>query len=118
MAYDKALAVKPDIVEALSNRGIVLADLNRFEEAVESYDRALAIKPDYAEALNNRAAALMELGRLDEALANYSRAVAIKPDYIDAKVNRHFVDLLKGDLVAGWIGYDRRWDRVAPRSLS
>src|SRR5262245_19063678 len=50
-SFDKALAIKPDYVEALINRGVTLHRLKRFEEALSSYDEALAVKPDYAEAL-------------------------------------------------------------------
>ena len=47
---------------AHSNHGIVLAALERNEEALASYERALALKPDYAEALYNRGNALAALG--------------------------------------------------------
>ena len=53
-SYDRALTVRPDYAEALSNRGITLQELKRFEEALASYDRALTVRPDYAEALYNR----------------------------------------------------------------
>ena len=53
-SYDRALAVRPDYAEALSNRGTTLHELKRFPEALASYDRALAVRPDYAEALYNR----------------------------------------------------------------
>ena len=87
-SYDKALAIKPDYVEALNNRGNALRDLKRLEEALASYDKALAIRPDYAEALNNRGNALHDLKRPEEALASYDKALAIKPDYAEALNNR------------------------------
>ena len=34
----------------VSNRGITLQELKRFEEALASYERALALRPDHAEA--------------------------------------------------------------------
>jgi tetratricopeptide (TPR) repeat protein len=36
------------------NRGNILADLSRFEEALTSYDKALTVAPDAAPILNNR----------------------------------------------------------------
>ena len=85
---DKALAICPNDVDALNNRGNGLKDLKRFKEALASYDQALAIKPDYAEALSNRGNALKSLNRLEEALASYDKALAIKPNYVDALNNR------------------------------
>ena len=87
-SYDRALAIKPEHVEALNNRGNTLYALNRYEEALASYERALALKPDYADALNNRAAALQALNRYEEALASYDRALALKPDHAEALNNR------------------------------
>ena len=76
-SYDKALALKPDFVDALNNRASALIELKRFEEALASYDRMLAIRPPYFEALYNRGIALGELGRHAEALASYDRALAL-----------------------------------------
>jgi Tfp pilus assembly protein PilF len=87
-SYDKALAIRPDHAETLSNRGNVLKDLQRFADALASYDRALAIRPDYAEAHYNRGITLKHLKRLPEALASYDRAVAIRPGYAEAFNNR------------------------------
>ena len=84
-SYDRALALRPDYAEALSNRGNVLRELMRFEEALESYDRALAVRPDYAEALSNRGVTLQELMRFEEALASYQKAIALRPDFGEAQ---------------------------------
>ena len=79
-----ALAMKPDYVEAYVNRGIVLQELNRLDEALANYNRVLAIQPNYVEALFNRGNVLMELKRLDEALASYDKAIALEPDHARA----------------------------------
>ncbi len=86
--FDRALAVKPDFAEALSNRGNALQELKRYEEALASYEKALSIKAGIAEALSNRGNALTALKRYDEALASYDRALLIKLDYPEALHNR------------------------------
>ena len=58
---------------AFYNRGNVLLDLKRFDEALESYDSALRIRSDHLGALINRGAALQKLNRLQDALASYER---------------------------------------------
>jgi len=49
-SYDRALAIKPDFAEPLSNRGNALKDLKR----LMTHSRATSVrwqsKPDYAEA--------------------------------------------------------------------
>jgi tetratricopeptide (TPR) repeat protein len=69
--FDRAVALQPNLVEALSNRGALLQDLKRYDEALVSFDRALAVRHDHAEALSNRGLTLHELGRYDEALLSY-----------------------------------------------
>ena len=72
--------MSPEFFSALMNRGSILHDLGRGEEALASYDKALAIKPDHAVALCRRGHALYHLDRLAEAIANYDRALEIAPD--------------------------------------
>ena len=44
-SYEKAIAIKPDFVEALNNRGNALRDLGQPQLAIKSYRQALAIRP-------------------------------------------------------------------------
>ena len=83
----KALAIKPDYVDAHNNLGIAFKNLGKLDEAIASYHKVLTIKPDYVETHNNLGIALQELGRLDEAVASYHKALAIKPDYAEAHSN-------------------------------
>jgi len=87
-SYDRALRVQPNHADALSNRGNVLKEMQRFEEALASYNRALVIKPDHAGALNNSGVVLHLQRRFDEALANLDRALALQPSFLDALCNR------------------------------
>jgi Tfp pilus assembly protein PilF/NAD-dependent SIR2 family protein deacetylase len=108
-AYDKyaqALAIKPDMHEALNNWGsalnkeaqtLVSVDVSaarvKWGEAYDKYAQALAIKPDMHEALNNWGSALDDEARAlvsedvsaarvkwGEAYDKYAQALAIKPD--------------------------------------
>src|SRR5215469_16916545 len=76
---DKALALKPDAPEILSNYGNVLRAEGRLSEALAAHDKALALKPDYAPALNRRALVLRDLGRLDDGLASVERTLVLRP---------------------------------------
>ncbi len=60
-AYDKALALKPDLAEALAWSRQCLQRLKRYDEAFAAYDKALALKPDLVGAEGYRLHAKMHL---------------------------------------------------------
>ena len=85
--YERALALKADYVEALSNLGNLRLMQGRGEEAIALHKRALAHNPDYAEGQINLGNALREQGKPAEAVARYERAIALRPDYAEALSN-------------------------------
>ena len=86
--FSRAVEMRPDFAEGFNNRGVVLQELERWDEALESYQRALGIAPDYIDALYNRGVVLGELKRWDEALESYQRALDLRPDNARAHNNR------------------------------
>ena len=87
-AYDRAISLKSDFVEAYNNRGIAKADLERYEEAIADFDEAIRLKPDYVEAYYNRGIAKVKLERYEEAIADFDEAIRLKPGYAEAYNNR------------------------------
>jgi len=85
--YEKALAIKPDYVEALNSLGLTLVHVGRVKEAIDRYGQALKIKPDYVQAHNNLANVLERTGRHAEAIEHYEQALRIQPDFMDAHFN-------------------------------
>jgi tetratricopeptide (TPR) repeat protein len=81
--YERIVALDPRNWEAWNNRGIVLDQFERYDEALKSYDRALALAPDDHNVLHNRGAALICLLRYDEALPLFERLIADDPDRAD-----------------------------------
>ena len=47
---------------AHNNRGVILQELGRIDQAIAAYGQALALRPDHADALRNRALALLLAG--------------------------------------------------------
>ena len=86
--FDNAIKLDPFYHQAWCNRGIVLRQLGRLEEAITAFDNALKIKPDYPDAWDNRGYALFNLGRYEEAIASYDQALKIKPDDANAYYNK------------------------------
>ena len=108
-SYQQALKIKPQLPEAHYNLGNTLHSQEKLEEAAASFRRALAFRPTYAEAHYNLGCVLKELGQLDEAQAHMARALAIKPDYPQARFGEALAQLLSGNLMQGWRGYEARW---------
>ena len=77
-----------NLAEAHNNRGIALARLDRFDEAIASFERAFALQPDYIGVLINQVSALHKLGRFDEALALSDKAIAMQPQLADFHYGR------------------------------
>jgi tetratricopeptide (TPR) repeat protein len=73
---------------ALSDKGISLAALGKYQAALESLDRAMEELPLSCEVLSNRGIVLKRLGQLQEALISYDRAIAANSKYEKAWTNK------------------------------
>jgi tetratricopeptide (TPR) repeat protein len=64
--------------------GILLEDLQQYDEAEKEYREIIKIDPDFAEAHFNLAYLLADLQRYDEAEKEYIEVIRIYPDYVKA----------------------------------
>ena len=83
-AYDKAISIKPDFVDAYNNMGVTFQYQGKLDEAIDAFTKALSIKSDFAEAHNNMGVTFQDQGKLKEAIDAYAEALSIKPDYVEA----------------------------------
>jgi tetratricopeptide (TPR) repeat protein len=81
---EKALSVRPLDAECHTWRGIALAKLGEYKEALWAYDKALALAPELTKVLCEKALCLSLLGRSHEALACTEQALLQEPS--DPKV--------------------------------
>ena len=79
-AYDEAIRLAPNYVEAFNQRGVTQVRLGRMEEAVASFEKALEIDPNYAMAVYNRGFALKKLGRHEDVVRAFNHYVALMPE--------------------------------------
>ncbi|MCX6216250.1 tetratricopeptide repeat protein [Spirosoma sp.] len=79
VAYDRALQLNPDNVEALTNRGALLYSQKAYDQAGEDIQRALRLNPKQDAALNNQSLLLARAGNFAEALVYVERALALQP---------------------------------------
>src|SRR5262249_1452659 len=76
--YDKAIVLNPNHDWVHHNRGVVLEEKGRDDEALKAYERALAINPDLGEAYNNLANLLRKRNQLDRAIELLRKAVSLE----------------------------------------
>jgi tetratricopeptide (TPR) repeat protein len=86
--YDQALALDPNVKEALNNKGNCLRSLGRLDESVRYFDRALSIDPAYRDAYLNKAISLVRMREPDSALLSLDKALEIDPRMSDAWVTK------------------------------
>lgn len=67
------LEIVPDDFRVWYNRGVVLSEMGRLEEAVDAYDRAIELEPAFEIVWDNKGVVLSRLGKLEESLAVYEK---------------------------------------------
>ena len=97
-AYERALALQPDLAEANNDLGALLAQRGDLDAAIARFRAALASTPDYPDALNNLGYALLLTGQDGEARALYEKALALQPDFPEALNNLGLLFGRAGDM--------------------
>ena len=72
----------------LNNRGVTLADVKRYEEALADYNRSLELRPDHPVTLTNRGNTYTHMEKYELALADHNRSLELRPVHPDALYNR------------------------------
>lgn len=78
--FDRAVRVRPNHALALARRGLALAQLRRFPEAVASLKQSAAVEPSFFEAKRALGDVLLAAGDTASARKNYRKALRLKPD--------------------------------------
>jgi tetratricopeptide (TPR) repeat protein len=129
-AYDQALSLDPQKVDALLNCGTLCYEEGNLKKAAEYFMRALQVDPESALAHFNLGSVLEEVGRLEAARLHLRNAVRLDPGYPDAHYNlafvceklgaqneaqRHWQAYVTLDPASPWCGYARQ--RLAPAKM-
>jgi tetratricopeptide (TPR) repeat protein len=82
--YTEAIRLKPDMVAAYNNRGIVYRQKADYDRAIADFNEAIRLDPRNASAYFNRGNAYGDKGDYDKALADETVAIRLKPDFVEA----------------------------------
>jgi tetratricopeptide (TPR) repeat protein len=83
----ESLVIPSEYASALSNLGVAMAHLGKFDQATDYCQRALELRPQWSEGQNNLGNALAAQGKFNEAVLHLSQAVELKPDYAEGHNN-------------------------------
>jgi protein O-GlcNAc transferase len=97
-AYQSALAIKPDYVDASFNLAKTFDEMERIEEAISAYAHTLALDPDFVDAHNSMGNAYLKLAQYSLAISSYERAIRINPDFYEGYYNMALACKLSGKL--------------------
>jgi tetratricopeptide (TPR) repeat protein len=92
--YEEILRTQPGNFDALHLLGVIAAQTNHLQRAVELIGKAVAIDPENAAAYaaySNMGSAHRVLKQWDGALTSYNHAIALKSDFAEAYANRGIV---------------------------
>jgi predicted O-linked N-acetylglucosamine transferase (SPINDLY family) len=98
--YRQVLQADPRNADAWHLLGVMYAQVNRHDAAVEHIRRAIEISPNQAVFHANLGAAYQKLRRTDEGIACFRRALELNPNYADAHSNLGVALLSRGEAAA------------------
>jgi predicted O-linked N-acetylglucosamine transferase (SPINDLY family) len=105
--YEEILKKQSEHFGALHFLGVIAAQTEQAERAMELMAKSLLLNDKNAVAYNNYGNALVKVHRCQAAIENYDRAIALKRDYADAYFNRGVAFFDIEDYRAAIASYDK-----------
>lgn len=105
---NRAVEIKPDYPVALNNLGNLFRRQGKLNEAAALYNKSIIYEPGYALGYSNLGNVLRDLGKIDQAISAFEKAQAADPLFPEASYNLGLAQLLTGDFLSGWEGYQHR----------
>lgn len=104
----RALALKPDLVEAYINLGVLYLRLGRFLESEQKLKQAITFDTHAIEAYMNLGLTLYCQNKISEATSYFKKALSLDPQSHIVKWNYSQALLKNGDYELGWKYYENR----------
>ncbi len=79
LSFDRAIALKPDLIDAYLERGRAFVGDSQTERAIQDFTRVIELRPNDPQPLIDRGTAYIEKKDYQSAIADADRALAIDP---------------------------------------
>ncbi len=109
VAYQRALAIRPESAGVLSNLGNAFKDLQRLDEAVDAHYKAVQLEPKSTTTWLNLGVTLRERGDIRDSIAAIDHALTIDPEHVVGHSDRAQLNLMLGECGEGWPEFEWRW---------
>ena len=87
-AFDRAISIDPNFIEALNSKAYVLRDIGSYSQAIEVFNKVIEKDPKHKWAWNNIGYSLLQLGNFSESIGYIDKALEIDPEYQSALDNK------------------------------
>ena len=77
--FDKAIQLEPLNFQAWANKGLILKNMGRVDDALACYDRALGIQPNFVNGWYNKGVLLGSIGRYKTAKKCFKQVLTLDP---------------------------------------
>lgn len=108
----------PESAVTYNLRGMALAEMGKFRDAVRCFESAARLDPDAPAGWANLGMMLKIEGRFDDSLASYDRAIARAETDPQIRVNRAIALLHAGRWEDAWRDYEWRFNRPGHSPMS
>jgi transitional endoplasmic reticulum ATPase len=99
--YNKALEIRPDLLETYFNRGLAYTRKQMYDKALEDLTKVIELNPNLAEAYYTRGLIHEYKMDYDRAIGDYDKALEVDPKYSKADTQREVAKSKKASIAAG-----------------
>jgi tetratricopeptide (TPR) repeat protein len=89
--FDKAIEIDPSNVNGWNNKGLDLANLGRYQEAIKCYDKVLEANTSDIRTMYNKGSMMLTIGNWKEAEKLYARILHLDPKNTSALEKQHLI---------------------------
>jgi tetratricopeptide (TPR) repeat protein len=95
-AYGKALAIKPEDPNVLTDQGVMFRQLGQFDKAIANFQKANKVQPTHVQSLFNLGVVYAsDLNKPDEAAKAWNKVLTVAPASDQAAQARQMLSQLK-----------------------
>ncbi|MBU0762820.1 MAG: AAA family ATPase [Candidatus Altiarchaeota archaeon] len=99
--YNKALELRPDLLETYFNRALAYTRMSQYDKAMEDLNKVIELNPNLAEAYYTRGLVHEYKLEYDLAILDYNKSLEVDPSYSKAETQRQVALGKKATLQAG-----------------